>query len=71
VSEWQPIETAPKDGRKVLIAYEDLHGKPHCAISRWYWKRGGYWSAHAHVDVTHWMPLPSAPSDLPDGKGNP
>ena len=59
--EWQPIETAPKDGTVVLFHVpserlpsmsraDDLLAKP-------YWLRG----------ATHWMPLPSPPN--PKAKG--
>lgn len=73
-SEWQPIETAPKDGRRVFIA-RDM-GDP------WGWVRGlAYyekvrgiegWIAVAGVsdvpgvlglaDPTHWTPIPKPPS---------
>ncbi len=70
--EWQPIETAPKDGRHMLIYL----GAPWSQIekARWY-EPWGNW----HVGVipqdpvreeyhgigsaipTHWMPLPEPP----------
>ena len=70
---WQPIETAPKDGSYLLL-WEQYSDAPFVG----YWS-GGSWSvSHEHVDaeggwdganvvdalsmpITHWMPLPAAP----------
>jgi len=60
--EWQPIETAPKDGTSFLAA------SPASSVFLGHWANGlvdgaswtddgGYESRHA----THWMPLPAAP----------
>lgn len=59
MSEWQPIETAPKDGRQVLIACpEYIH------IAFW---NGASWDDGDFQDNlgtfwTHWMPLPNPPA---------
>jgi hypothetical protein len=72
---WQPIETAPKDGTQILIA----DGK-HVTISRWYvhymngepdpyrkpeWEQaemcGGMGGYYGPLQPTHWMPLPTTP----------
>ncbi|UJH75011.1 DUF551 domain-containing protein (plasmid) [Burkholderia cenocepacia] len=61
---WQPIETAPKDGKRVLVFEPG--------------SRGGVWVAHflrypgkpdqwvnpgCHkINPSHWMPLPTAPT---------
>lgn len=78
MSEWQPIETAPKDGTDILLY---LPGAAQC-----FSMIIGHWSAcdelpdddawypttpHAadslDIDPTHWMPLPKAPNiiDIP------
>lgn len=65
---WQPIETAPKDGTKVL-AWADNPCWSEPAIA--FWGRsnplnmaewlGGHCSIR-HIDQpTHWMPLPPPP----------
>ena len=66
VPEWQPIETAPKDGTVVLLA-----GCRKPVAAAWLEDEIDYW----HVDdnklgpfvlrgpgPTHWMPLPKPPS---------
>lgn len=58
--EWQPIESAPKDGRWVLTTWL---GQPHrCEAMRyeagdWYWFEGDCTT----VAPTHWRPLPNPP----------
>ena len=61
VSEWQKIETAPKDGTDVLV-----YG-PTCwrvTICRWH-ERDEWWETGTdfitYNDLTHWMPLPEPP----------
>jgi len=71
MSDWQPIETAPKDGTLVLTwsarlccvarwkDYEREPYKPHPSY-RWYGWIDGY-DGEDIPDPTHWMPLPEAP----------
>ena len=67
MSEWQPIETAPKDGSRFL-AFHDGH------VDFWHWqdfKDGGKapvgWRNFVYVYPdggnipSHWMPLPEPP----------
>lgn len=60
--EWQPIETAPRDGTDVLL----LCGKSWCAVGRY--APIGCWIAEPSHEPyslypTHWMPLPEPPKD--------
>jgi len=61
--DWQPIETAPKDGTEVLIFVSSfMH--PAFIVSA-FWDDGLWWDIHDHGYnpdyVNHWMPLPPAP----------
>ncbi len=68
---WQPIETAPKDGRRIIVSCD---GRVRTA----YWTDNGearrpkpYWYYDSAMGVkwvrnnppTHWMPLPEPPQD--------
>lgn len=65
MSEWQPIETAPKDGTMVLIWRKLEKGiggdfPAHAAVDEW---RGNSWyRTRPGQQPTHWMPLPSPPT---------
>ena len=72
--EWQPIETAPKDGTHILVYFG-----PNTGIYQVFWseepfgKGIGAWCVtdckyedrplrgYRDSDVTHWMPIPAAP----------
>lgn len=73
--EWRPIETAPKDGTRVLLA--KFVGHPVHPTALW-WATLGHWSAKWNnwndnvepaglAGPTHWMPLP-APASQPTGE---
>lgn len=72
--EWMPIDTAPKDGTYVLLvipydepsvtvgAYDGVHPREH-----WHsWRFDGD-DGPCDIQPTHWLPLPSPPTDA--GKG--
>ena len=67
---WQPIETAPKDGTKIILRCDDV------VVAPCYWQPAGVisesafwlWEAPEHrlwmetvEGPTHWMPLPQVP----------
>jgi len=60
--EWQPIETAPKDGAWLLLYWVTMPITlyPFCA----FWD-DGWWHPsfrdYGEVFPTHWMPLPEPP----------
>jgi len=64
VSEWQPIETAPKDGRDMLLAGVHLLDGPRQFVGGW-WQSEEDWAdedaRRINFRATHWMPLPEAP----------
>lgn len=67
---WQPIETAPKDGRWLLLVARS--GLPD--VGRWFDQgryETGFWAVHAiRWEATHWMPLPLPPaSPSPQDEG--
>lgn len=72
MSEWQPIETAPKDGTRVLVslwAWDDpATGDRLTEIVYWGgddWRNGYPDDVDAFANTvnppTHWMPLPEPP----------
>lgn len=64
MSEWQPIETAPKgvDADDVLCWYPARGG--YCEVS---WYEDGEWTCFVNLEFehndqpTHWIPIPSPP----------
>ena len=65
--EWQPIETAPRDGTRVLGYGPDLgYTTPNiCAVIYDTHSKGWYadqWDCAGIIKPTHWMPLPEPPA---------
>jgi hypothetical protein len=58
--DWQPIETAPKDGTEVLITGKFPNGVWFTEIS-WFNRHKGQWPGRSLDPPTHWMPLPAPP----------
>lgn len=65
-SEWKPIETAPRDGTRILLSCpEEMDAGHHWTSadgkrSRW------VWNGWPKYEPTKWMPLPQPP--LQEGK---
>jgi hypothetical protein len=78
MSEWKPIETAPKDGTSIDLwgFFEPKDYVSHYPAGRWTnmvwqenaWRLPSVFSdgrpgdSMAHITFTHWMPLPEPPS---------
>lgn len=62
VEQWQPIESAPKDGRHVIL-YCDYYGVGRCAWEGWrkVWRSDDPSHGIGFPHPTHWMPLPDFP----------
>ena len=72
--EWQPIETAPKDGSWILV-FEPVVFEPCMHVVQWGESQWSIGSAKTWVTMalgpnpdtydadqsTHWMPLPASP----------
>jgi len=64
MSEWQSIDTAPKDGTPILVSNGDS-----CAAVYW-WPQVWMGTVHNGMrDPTHWMPLPKPPAKEADAHG--
>lgn len=64
MTEWQPIETVPKDGTTVLFGFA---GKKHFSLvywnlerEAWFSQNNGYCLSH-DLSATHWLPVPPPP----------
>lgn len=71
--DWQPIETAPKDGTRVLLLTEHVgvsigfFGPKYSLYGINYgddWGYGCSWRDSIQPPPTHWMPLPDPPVSL-------
>ncbi len=61
VPRWQPIETAPKDRRMIVVigVWPRYTTDPWCV---WWDSHDNVWMRWDHVrSPTHWMPLPDEP----------
>jgi len=70
VAGWQPIETAPKDGTRLLLMWEPFSGmSEHVELGKWN-VRNGWVNTYGHAfsgSPTHFMPLPAAPAKQEGG----
>ena len=60
IGQWQPIETAPKDGTEILLY-------PY-TVAYWDDERSDFYQDESHVFAerpTQWMPLPERPENTP------
>lgn len=63
--EWQPIESAPKDGTRVMLGVVLTHPQQigqeidFYHMAKWC---GEYWQPFVPTGWTHWQPLPKPPA---------
>lgn len=57
-SEWQPIETAPKDGREVLLGFQGQFTWISFVGNAY----GKETTKSGYAAPTHWVPLPAPPT---------
>lgn len=62
MNEWQPIETAPKDGERI-IAWWPIGKVIIAHYERGGWESDAMWERRNLLipDLTNWMPLPKPP----------
>ena len=62
MTDWQPIETAPKDGTEILVFNGNSIWLVETEYEMYPKDNGcGCCSHSIHDEVTHWMPLPEPP----------
>lgn len=79
MSRWLPIDSAPRDGTKVLmvkvgfvpaVAWWDSERQSFDYVEACTFAEYEHWQAYLDMDCrwdpTHWMPLPPPPSDTDD-----
>lgn len=70
--EWQPIESAPKDGTEILVYGPHKNGGTYRDVQRWPKNWSSKWPvsymAYAAGEPLGWMPLPAAPAAKPEGE---
>lgn len=73
MADWQPIETAPKDGMRVTLFAQGKYGPndTYWAISSWFdaahpgameGAQSGWADWPYAIEPTHWQPLPAPPT---------
>lgn len=75
---WLPIESAPKDGRRIFATGPNF-GDPelgwHQCSAKWFngaWMESSDWSAASELQyLTHYIPTPPDPQPAPQTKGQP
>ncbi len=64
MSDWKPIETAPKDGTDILVFVPCKGFEFHVAFFDKLWRgsTGEGCESHLPCQPTHWMELPNLPT---------
>jgi hypothetical protein len=58
--QWQPIQTAPKDGTDILVCGHGVIRTAQWSAKDQTFRVNAY--AFIRIDPTHWMPLPDPPA---------
>ncbi len=61
MTEWQPIETAPKDGTRVLLWRRAIRDQPTPIMADGFWCETCWVWPYILSEPTHWQPLPAPP----------
>ncbi len=67
MTDWQPIETAPDDGRDMLLfgPWDMTHGEYQIGYwsgENWHFQSDLWIGDDEEFQPTHWMPLPEPPA---------
>jgi hypothetical protein len=60
MNEWQPIDTAPRDGTEILLFARGHHSDDYRGVGQWS-EQSNKWFWSFAIRPTHWMPLPEPP----------
>lgn len=74
MNEWQPIETAPRDGELILLSnsdgvwvgkYTPVYASGFVPQNKWssWLLNHDHFKCSKSINPTHWMPLPESPED--------
>lgn len=75
-AQWQPIETAPKDGTEIVLygaCYPEHSRSRYAKDANVGWFSSGEWKTRVYgetCDATHWMPLPAGPVSTSGSRDN-
>lgn len=67
MSEWQTIDTAPKDGTKIIVGWFEFPGQDQMHLVRWHSIQKAWCDSYMcfgtapHQQPTHWRPRPERP----------
>jgi hypothetical protein len=63
MSQWQPIETAPQDGKAILGYADGIMTTVTWSGRYWNLCEAGSFAEDGEWNPTHWMPLPEPPAE--------
>lgn len=66
MGEWKTIDSAPKDGTMILVAFKPKNGAPEVAEARWNYVQGAFTSRNGFLvfdTAFAWTHFPPPPKD--------